>query len=1086
MVLAVAALAGCATDSIPNNGAEEREDPNACANPCGAGETRCNGDTIEACAADARGCFDWVAGVDCAADATQCDDSAEPAICLTEPGTCQDGAVNQDESDADCGGSRCEPCALGRTCLAAADCTTNNCDLGNTNACVPEDQPTCTDGAKNQDETDVDCGGTICAGCGENAACAADTDCESGTCDGDKCTAPDPNTGCNPGEVRCTGNTVQTCDQNQWVETQICAQACAAGACADDVQCTPGANRCFKNSVQTCNVAGSAWQHLDICEEDCMNGLCVGACEPTALRCNGDVQEMCGMDGQTWAQNEACALGCDHRVCIEQELTNKGVPMTLSGTHVYKDCVNVELGGTIDVPADETLEIWAKCLKVTQSSSINLGSGARFIFHATETILNEGTISGGSFVRLDAYKSLTNSGDVSSSRVELRGDVLSNSATGTIGGSDSYALYGSSFTNDGTHSGVESVMPPETLSSPTHPEGYQWNMADDDVSIAWDKPFATVKGYYVAVNSAELPGPGVGEFTTQENVTLPLSAFRPGQNRVDIVSVNDDSTVGTVPATFEIDFNVTAPTVSSSSHGDPFEWASSDDIFLEWQDAPTVDTESYVGYWYAWDHRGDTKPRQNQGTFRNDTKILMNDQAPGVWNFHIVSIDRLGRTSPVPSRYEVRVGPSPGFGNVAGTVTDAAGKPIRGASVTLNGGVYRATSVASGDYTFRGEVPAAAFDWEVAVSAPGYTPQTTTVRMTPNRMEVMDFQLQPSNVPPSYQLGFEIALSDYNVSTSVQPDVAMGRPGEVIWSHNSRMGITTTTGTRLLNLSPYAQYEARLDVGWDGGHYFLAHTSRCGSYTNCPAVKFWDATHDEVGSASISGWSDAYGPSLVWDSSAFVLVAHGGYDSRIGTVDPLDPASSTYASTYASSGSSNVRSAALYDGSAIAIVQNVYFNDDYQAVFSRYSRDGTEIQAPVAVGVTRYALPVGLAFDGTKYHVTYKGSEAKPNGEYPFFIRNVDAAGNLSMPTELESDPSSYRSVAAVSFDGRNLLIAYEVDGHGYLEVRSPADYAIVDTFDLGAAQNLNVDFGYHVGAGAVVYQRPDVSGLFMREIVVR
>ena len=142
-------------------------------------------------------------------------------------------------------------------------------------------------------------------------------------------------------------------------------------------------------------------------------------------------------------------------------------------------------------------------------------------------------------------------------------------------------------------------------------------------------------------------------------------------------------------------------------------------------------------------------------------------------------------------------------------------------------------------------------------------------------------------------------------------------------------------------------------------------------------------------------------------------------------------------------------------------------------------------QAPVAVGDTRYTLPVGLAFDGTKYHVTYKSGEAKPNGEYPFYVRSVDTAGTLGMAHEIDSDPNYYQA-PAVAFDGRNLLVAYEIDGRGFLEVRSPSDYAVLDTFDLGEATNLNLDFGYHVGAGAVVYTRPDVSGLFMRQIEVR
>lgn len=1085
LLFALAISGACATDSVPQNAQNQREDPNSCSNPCEVGETRCNGASIEACASDAKGCFRWAAGVDCAADGTMCDDSSEPAICLTEPGTCQDGALNQDESDVDCGGQRCVACEIGKTCDSADDCESNNCDLGVSDACVPSDQETCTDGSQNQDETDVDCGGGVCPACEEGAECSADTDCASGSCDNGTC---EPGGGpCNDGEVRCSANTVQTCEAAQWVETQICAQACAAGACDDAVQCQQMATRCFKNSVQQCNANGTAWQHLDICNEDCDAGLCTGACEPNALRCNGDKQEVCGADGQTWTEQESCALGCSHRVCIQDALENKGVPTTMSGTHVYEGCVDIELGGSIDVPADETLEIWAKCLNVTQSSSINLGSGATLIFHATETITNDGTISGGAFVRLDAYQSLTNSGDISSNRVEVRGDVLTNAATGTIGGSDSYALYGSEWTNDGTHDGVVSVMPPETLSSPTHPEGYQWNMADDAVSVAWNKPFASVKGYYVAVNSGELPSPSNGEFTTSENVTLPLELFRPGLNHITVVSVNDDSTVGEVTADFAIDFNVTAPNVTSTSHPDPFEWSATDDVFIEWADANSVEPDSFVGYWYAWDHRGDTNPDENTGTFRNDNKILFNDQASGVWTFHIVNIDRFGRTSPVPGRYEVRIGPDPGAGNIAGTITDADGEPVRGAAVSLNGGVYRATTVASGDYTFRGEVPAAAFDWEVSVEAPGYMPKSEMVRIGADAAEVVDFELASNNRVPVYKLGYEVQLDSGVVHQSEHNDIALGRPGEVIWSANSRAGISTTTGQSLTPLSIASENSARIDVGWDGHHYFAASSSYCSYYVDCVNYLFYDAARALVQNRRMTGWDDFYAPSMVWDGSRFVLVGFDDSGLRVGSTVPEEDEDGPVASGFSSSYGPQSRTAAFFDGSAIAVAALIH-DGRYKVIFTRVTRDGSEVQAPVTVAdLGKYGAPVGLAFDGDRYHVTYKGGERKSNGEYPLYIRSVDTAGTLGAETELDSESSSY-GAPMVAFDGRNLIVAYSADGRGFVEVRDPSNYDIVESFSLGFAHSINIDFGYHVGAAAIVYGRDngDRTGLQMRQLTIR
>lgn len=45
----------------------------------------------------------------------------------------------------------------------------------------------CDDEIKNQDETDVDCGGVKCPGCANSKMCKEPTDCESGFCERKKC-----------------------------------------------------------------------------------------------------------------------------------------------------------------------------------------------------------------------------------------------------------------------------------------------------------------------------------------------------------------------------------------------------------------------------------------------------------------------------------------------------------------------------------------------------------------------------------------------------------------------------------------------------------------------------------------------------------------------------------------------------------------------------------------------------------------------------------------------------------------------------------------------------------------------------------
>jgi len=70
-------------------------------------------------------------------------------------GTCTDGLKNQDETDTDCGGLTCDECRLRQSCIANRDCESNFCHP--TNYICSE--PTCNDEFLNQGEEDVDCGG---------------------------------------------------------------------------------------------------------------------------------------------------------------------------------------------------------------------------------------------------------------------------------------------------------------------------------------------------------------------------------------------------------------------------------------------------------------------------------------------------------------------------------------------------------------------------------------------------------------------------------------------------------------------------------------------------------------------------------------------------------------------------------------------------------------------------------------------------------------------------------------------------------------------------------------------------------------
>lgn len=112
-------------------------------------------------------------------------DGATCAVTPDSPPSAADGKKNNDETDVDCGGTKAPKCADGKGCAGDVDCATGYCPPG-TKVCVT---PTYTDNVKNGTETDVDCGGlTTSAGfkkCAETKDCLADTDC-NGACNYEK------------------------------------------------------------------------------------------------------------------------------------------------------------------------------------------------------------------------------------------------------------------------------------------------------------------------------------------------------------------------------------------------------------------------------------------------------------------------------------------------------------------------------------------------------------------------------------------------------------------------------------------------------------------------------------------------------------------------------------------------------------------------------------------------------------------------------------------------------------------------------------------------------------------------------------
>jgi len=161
----------------------------------------------------------------------------ETKICMNKP-SCNDGIKNQDETDVDCGGS-CSKCSTGRTCNTDSDCLSNYCYDGICRI------PTCNDGIKNQDETDVDCGGS-CGKCSENKHCKSNYDCKSKNCVNGVCFAATCDDGIknqDETDIDC-GGSCKACP-----DTKVCNSNsdCLSRYCYNSICRTPTCNDGIKN-----------------------------------------------------------------------------------------------------------------------------------------------------------------------------------------------------------------------------------------------------------------------------------------------------------------------------------------------------------------------------------------------------------------------------------------------------------------------------------------------------------------------------------------------------------------------------------------------------------------------------------------------------------------------------------------------------------------------------------------------------------------------------------------------------------------------------------------------------------------------
>ncbi len=213
--------------------------------------------------------------------------------CARPPPTCSDGVRNGQESDVDCGGPDCGRCELRRACLTPDDCGSGLCRQ---RVCAAREGPVCLRNA--------DCPGGACV---------------DGVCVG----------ACPPPLLQCQGACVDV--RNDPASCGECGRACApgqrcnAGTCEE--VCPPGTLACAQGPGLACVNTSIDVLHCGSCTNVCLPGqrcaagVCESNCAPFQAFCMGQCVFTgtdplhCGGCNQPCAPGQVCSMGMCAAAC---------------------------------------------------------------------------------------------------------------------------------------------------------------------------------------------------------------------------------------------------------------------------------------------------------------------------------------------------------------------------------------------------------------------------------------------------------------------------------------------------------------------------------------------------------------------------------------------------------------------------------------------------------------------------------------------------------------------------------------------------------------------------------------------------
>jgi hypothetical protein len=322
--------------------------------------------------------------------------------CATPAPTCSDGILNSTETDVDCGGANmlhmCPACADGKRCLVGGDCVSGVCTGG---VCS---SPTCADGVTNGGESGVDCGGMSgCPRCADGQTCRTGADCVNGTCGTDMRCASATTTACTDGvkdgnetDVDCGGS----CAPCAFGGVCLIATDCVSGVCGPMRRClgscTDGVKDGHETDVDcgfTCNVGCGTGQGC-VTNNDCAGNLCVGAiCQATTctdgLRSMGETDVDCGgAVCRACAAGQRCRTGsdCFNGQCGSQmTCTNTVTGCSIDGI-LDNDETDLDCGGSCPACA-----IGLRCLVNTDCQKPHICLGGVCVASACNDGVQDGT-----------------------------------------------------------------------------------------------------------------------------------------------------------------------------------------------------------------------------------------------------------------------------------------------------------------------------------------------------------------------------------------------------------------------------------------------------------------------------------------------------------------------------------------------------------------------------------------------------------------------------------------------------------------------------------------------------------------------